>query len=478
MEGGEVMAIDPKELFSGGRLVARNKAKYMKAMLLLFSVLDTPGLGTIGVTEESVLLVDWEWIAAIGKLANNDEKAALQIGGLLVHEAFHVLLQHGKRSRMARRNPRISNMGDDMSFNNAILDMGLLLPDGENAGLFPEEWGFPRGLTSDAYYDLLMKAQPPPQKGKGKGQPDPNGDAGEGEGEPSDDDSDGNGGSEQKPGKGQPSSGKGKGAPTPPKKPKTGGGWCGSCAGHSFPNEPKETKGARGKTDVERAVRAVAQAVREEAASPGKGTVPAFLARWAEEMLAPAEVPWEQELAAQTRNAMAWRPNAVDHKYDAPSRRQAGIGYGPGRPMLPRFRMPVPNVTVIVDTSGSMGAKELGAACRETAGILKAVGANVTFVTCDAQVHGITKVQNVKQAIAALAGGGGTDMRPALEAVAKLKPRPEVVVCITDLQIGDVGEQIPGVKMVWLGVGPYQGPDPLWGKTIRVTSNTAKEIKL
>ena len=173
-----------------------------------------------------------------------------------------------------------------------------------------------------------------------------------------------------------------------------------------------------------------------------------------------------------TRSACAWRENAVDHRYDAPSRRQAGIGYGPGKPILPRFRMPVPNVAIILDTSGSMGVQELAEAGRETAGILKAVGANVTFCTCDAAVTGVTKVRTIDEALKRLKGGGGTDMRPAFEALMKERPKPEVIICITDLAIGDPGPEPKGAKVLWVAVGAYAQhcQDPAWGRVVRTSS--------
>ncbi len=474
------MPIDPRQIFSAGRLLAvKKKAPYLRAMIMGLAPVDAPGLGTIGVSENGILLIDWDFIAQLGNKRDNGEQATEEMAGLMVHEALHLLLKHGARGRKAGRDPQIDNDAADLAINPTVLEMGCKLPEGEVLpgmahgvlhGLFPEELGFPRGETTDQYYERLRQQkanQPKPSKkpgqgGKGKGMKgaggqgepsDPNDEQGEG-GEGGDDD-------HQKPGGGKPQH-------KTTDKPKTGGGWCGSCAGRPMPNEPdQKNPAARSDAEMGRMARQVAAAIREEG-QRGKGTVPSMLQRWADELLAPAEVPWEQELAMVTRNACAWRENAADHRYDAPSRRQAGIGYGPGRAILPRLRMPVPDVTIIVDTSGSMGSRELGLVGREVNGILKAIGANITFCACDASVHGITKVRNIKEAMAAMKGGGGTDMRPAFDAVMKLRPRPQVIVCLTDLQIGDPGPQPPGVKVIWVGVGAYQGADPPWGRTVRI----------
>lgn len=441
------MSTDPKEIFSAGRFIARQKAPYFRSILLgLAPVWVPPGvlpMPTMGVTEHGILMLDERFVSMV----TPDEMAAL-----LVHEVMHVCLDHLKRSRRAGREPRMSNKADDLSINPAIEDMGLKLPGGALKGLFPEDFGFKRGLTADEYYDLLRQMAQKQGQGQGKkggksSQTDRNQGGQGGQGEPQDpNDEHGEGGSggdadHDHEGDGQ--------------QGHVGGGWCGSCANNPLPNEPDEkSEAARAPNEVDRLVRQVAEAVREQG-QKARGTVPAMLQRWADDILAPPEVPWQTELAIITRHACGWRDGAVQHRYDAPSRRQAGIGFGPGRAVLPRLRMPTPNVTVIIDTSGSMSGKELGEAARETNGILKAVGANVTLCTCDAAVTGVTKVRSIQEACEKLVGGGGTDMRPAFAAVVKERPRPDLIVCITDGHVGDgfPREAPPGVKVIIVLVG-------------------------
>lgn len=451
---------------ASGRLLACEKAPYFRSVLHGLSPKEVPGIGTIGVTDRAVLLYDPEWVA---------ERAPENMAALLVHEVMHIVLNHGRRGLLSGHDPRKSNIAGDLAINPLIEEMGFKLPEGENKGVFPEMYGFPRGLTQDEYYELLTKQEEQqgggqgqkqkPGKGKdkgqgksggqgGKGQPDqPNDEQGDGgQGGDDDHDHDGHGQPQDKPGAGQ--------------------GWCGSCAGRPLPDEPDggpSDTDSRAPSEVERMTRAVAEAVRHEA-QRGRSNVPASLRRWAEDQLAPAEVDWRTQLARLTRAAVAWRDGAVDHRYDAPGRRQAGLGYGAGRPVLPRLRNPVPKVAVIGDTSGSMGADELASVLRETNGILKNIGAEVTFAACDAQVHGVTKVRTARELGALLHGGGGTDMRPAFEALAKQRPKPEVIVCITDGQVGDgVPQYAPqGVKVLWVLVGPYQMQPATWGTTISI----------
>ena len=62
--------------------------------------------------------------------------------------------------------------------------------------------------------------------------------------------------------------------------------------------------------------------------------------------LAPPVVPWQAVFARAARKAVAFKRGADTRRYDAPSRRQAGLGYGPGCAVLPRLRGIVPSVAV------------------------------------------------------------------------------------------------------------------------------------
>ena len=168
----------------------------------------------------------------------------------------------------------------------------------------------------------------------------------------------------------------------------------------------------------------------------------------------------------------------VDLHWGRPSRRQGGIGFGPGLPILPAYRAPVPRVAVIVDTSGSMGAKELQEAISETAGVLQAVGAPVKFVAIDAQVQGMTEIENPQDIARLLVGGGGTRMQPAFELLRNERERPDVVICCTDGQIDTFAEH-EWCRTVWVVVGnddhAAEGQPNNWGETIVIEGETARE---
>ena len=418
-------------ILSAGRLLARQRAPYLSAVIVGLAPQDAPGLGTVGVTENGVLLIDPDFVVKL---------SAQEMAGLVVHEVMHVVLRHAARGRVAGRDPRIANMADDLAINPAVLAMGLSLPEG---GLFPAQFGFEEGLTADAYYELLLADAQAREASRDSEQ------------------------SEQGEGRAP------KGDPTQHgHEPRTGGGHCGSCAGRAMPGEPDASdEASRSHAEMERLVRCTAEAIRE--ASQTRGKVPAGLARAAEAMLAPPRIDWRRRLAALVRNAVAWRAGAVDARYDAPGRRQAGLGYGAGRPVMPRLRQPIPEVMLVVDTSGSMGTAELSAAVSEASGVLRALGVRAQLATCDAAVQGLRPVRDVRDVLSALRGGGGTDLRPAFAAAEKLRPRPEVVIAITD---GLVGDGVPtvaprGMRVLWVGVGKFARRPASWGDYVEVENS-------
>jgi predicted metal-dependent peptidase len=205
----------------------------------------------------------------------------------------------------------------------------------------------------------------------------------------------------------------------------------------------------------------VARAIRE--ASQGRGDVPGHLRRWAEEKLRPRG-DWRRELAAAVRRAVADVAGASDYSYRRPSRRQGQVGNG--KVVLPSLRRPVPAVAVVVDTSGSISDTMLTQALAEIRGILEAAGQRegVRVLAVDAAVQSCRRVFRPEQV--ELAGGGGTDMRVGLEAAAKLRPRPNVIVVITDGYTPWPSEPPRGIRVIVAHMGDG-GAVPGWAKEVK-----------
>ncbi|MFF4097034.1 VWA-like domain-containing protein [Streptomyces sp. NPDC001834] len=240
---------------------------------------------------------------------------------------------------------------------------------------------------------------------------------------------------------------------------------CGSGA-HGQP-VPWELPGNEGPTslgpvEAQALRRHTAEAMRAHRRS--RGTLPAGWERWADEILEPS-IDWRQALAGAVREAAAWAAGAMDYTYRRPSRRSAAL---PGV-VLPSLRRPLPRVAVVIDTSGSMGDEELGAALGEVTGVLREVGVRgnrVTVLACDADVQAVSRVTSAEQV--ALGGGGGTDMRVGIAAALAARDRPNIVVVLTD-GFTPWPYEAPSCRLIAALIGADAPLPPQWVETVRVT---------
>lgn len=204
---------------------------------------------------------------------------------------------------------------------------------------------------------------------------------------------------------------------------------CGSaCDGHARPYDLPggDSLGAVDAHDAEALRRRVA--IEWQAHAGPRGTLPGEWERWIHQILDP-QVPWQQVLAAAVRRGLGWVHGHSDYTYARISRRQAASR----SIVLPALRRPVPDVAVVVDTSGSVDDGLLAQALGEIDGILASQGINdgsVTVVATDADVQSIGRVRHARDAH--LAGGGGTDMTVGIDAAMQQRPRPHLIIVLTD----------------------------------------------
>ena len=356
-----------------------------------------------------------------------------EIKALLIHEMKHIM--NGHFMRFGTRDPFLSNIAGDMAINCEIRDEGLKLPD---YVIYPEKdpYNFPKNLTFEEYYDLLIKKQEK-EGGNGKGK-------GKGKGK---DGKDGGGG---QPGTGQ-----------------TGAGKCGSCGGGKEDYEIGDTDGNDNPVDKvddftkEAIISKVAQDVLDQS-SKGIGNMPGNMVRWAKERLK-EKVNWKHELRTQLVNAMTYISGMVDFTRSKPNRRQSAFG----KILIPAFHAPVPKVGVILDTSGSMGTDDLAQGMAEIGGILKAAKTEITVMSYDTQ---LSSKQNVFSTTAIkLSGGGGTCMDKAIEEAAAMKPKFDLVVLITDAETAWPAKPILSPRIITVVVRkPYmEEAIPAWMKVIK-----------
>jgi len=248
--------------------------------------------------------------------------------------------------------------------------------------------------------------------------------------------------------------------------PAPGAGRCGSCATGQQEDWEEGPPGESSSPGISRAEgelvrRDVARQIKEH--SRARGSVPGHWTRWAEEKLRP-KVDWRKELAAAVRHAVADVAGASDYSYRRPSRRQGQVGNG--RVVLPALRRPLPSVAVVVDTSGSISDAMLSQALAEVSGILKGLGQRegVHVLAVDHAVQSCRRVFRPEQVH--LAGGGGTDMGVGLASAEKLKPRPQVVVVITDGWTPWPDHPPKNIKTIVALTG--DGKPPEWATVVKI----------
>ena len=218
-----------------------------------------------------------------------------------------------------------------------------------------------------------------------------------------------------------------------------------------------------GKDDANQIRRSVAIAYREQITDRGSESGDAW--RWTQQILEPT-IAWQPLLGSAVRRAIGWTNGNTHYTYTRRSRRQSAVP----NVLLPGTRRPVPNVALIIDTSGSVDDHLLGRALGEVDGALRGLGvtgSSVTVLACDAAVQTVTRVRKARDT--ALAGGGGTDMRAGLTTAAALRPRPDVIVIFTDGHTPWPDRAPPGSAVIAAILGRPEHtlpPTPAWAKRI------------
>jgi predicted metal-dependent peptidase len=216
----------------------------------------------------------------------------------------------------------------------------------------------------------------------------------------------------------------------------------------------------------------VAGAVRDAQRSK-PGSVPGHWVQWSDEILAPAPVRWEDELGETMRRTLHEISGFLYHTYSRPSRRASAVG----DVVLPAWRRPRPEITIVEDTSGSMDDRDLALVRGTVDSICQSQGAQVTAIQCDTNVTKIERISTGRTI--EFAGRGGTDMRVGIRAALLQRPRPDAVVCITDGETAwfENQEEMDGVRLVIALVRPretLQWEPPDWARVVVVCPDTGE----
>lgn len=371
--------------------------------------------------------------------------------GAIVHEVWHVLRQHSGRAKHSDvRDYSRWNQAGDLEINAALPKRFQKVM---TQILYPSQFKLPDNETAEWYYLNMPKDKSEcpqcqeeqkradnknDQQDSGQGQQD--GDQQDG-GQGGEGDQDGQGQDGQS-GQGQQGDGQdqqgdggqgqgghqhGQGGQSCPEHGgnqdgNVGNGQCGSGAGgrnRSYEvdgNESGETP-EWSKTDREFLKREVAKRVREQAeknSAKGIGNMPGGLLEWAEVVLAPAKVRWQDVFRSKVHTAVKYRRGFKTINRRRVARRQP----------IPDLIIPAWNDTQLtaaaaLDDSGS-NLGNIPGALSEVFNMLRVAGLReLDFFSVDMVGGEVQKLRRATDKVK-LEGGGGTDMRVAFQKLHEL----------------------------------------------------------
>jgi len=185
------------------------------------------------------------------------------------------------------------------------------------------------------------------------------------------------------------------------------------------------------------------------------GKLGGALARLVDHLLQP-QLPWRMLLARYLTSIAR-----DDYSYMRPSRRE-------GNAILPSLRSHHLELTVVLDTSGSVTEVELNEFLAEVNAIKGQMQARITLHTCDTvlaadgpwQVEAWEELKLPRT----FQGGGGTSFLPPFTWAERQDRQPDLLVYFTDAQ-GEFPAQEPAFPVLWLVKG--RSPVP-WGQRVQL----------
>lgn len=412
------MTIQDAITLADARYASMREMPYLARPLVTLKPVETPKLGTFAVDKFWRLYYDPDMFH---KWTLNES------AGVLLHEVFHLVFDHHRRFAELVETPTDTdrnrwNMAADMAINSMLHKFNIELPDG---CVYPWDYGgtnfgFDRDLTAEKYWHLLQGYTPS----------------------------------------------------IPQKLIDAVNGSCqsGSSATDGLKRDfeleaPDLEDEILSETDERRVRRAAVRDIKESNIGRGnkKGEIGAIIERILEPAINPAA-----EIFASVKYAVNSDHGWGSQTYKKPNPRQP-----PGTMRLPANQRPVPEVRILIDTSGSMQLNEdLALAAGVVSKVINALPQGGVKVTCaDTQVRDTQKLFNA--ADIEVVGRGGTRMDTAVLEVDKTIPKPDVIVCITDGETGWPSTQTKSKLIICLTRERRKYGDrvPDWAKTIVICTN-------
>ena len=399
-------------------------APYLAPAIFKLSVVpvtSAQGLDTMAVDDRGRVYINFEKCM---------ERSLDWAAGGLVHEVWHVLRHHSVRAKHTDvRNYKKWNFAGDLEINTALPQRFIKeMPDILYPKQFQDAQGntFPDGKTAEWYYANIT--DPKNQQGQGQQSQQGQGQQGQGQGQQGQ----GQQGQGQSDGD-QDQQGQGEGRP--------GEGDCGSGAGGQRReyevdgNESGETP-EWSETDREFMKREVAKRIREQAqknSSNGIGSMPGDLMEWADVVLAPPRVRWQDVFRTLVHTAVKYRRGTKTINRRKVARRQPVPDL-----VIPRWNDSQLTAAAALDNSGS-NLGNIPGALAEVFAMLRVAGVKeLQFFTVDVRAAEVQKLRRATDKVR-LEGGGGTDMRVGFRALADLGV--DVGILFTDSQTPWPSEQ-------------------------------------
>jgi predicted metal-dependent peptidase len=431
-------------------------------------ILDKPFLGAL-VLRLPMVEADPEWCQTTATDARTfyynhdyiDQLTLEECQFVLAHEALHCA-----RSHFVRRQHRIKHRWDvacDYAINPLLINDGLKYP--PNALYMPDY----EDMTAEEIYPLIdentndgpmdqhlydddssdgtddnKNNQNKDSQNKSNDQPPPEGEQnqeqqqqGQGEQEENDKGGSGAGGEQQ-------SKGGGKGRQ------------------QQDPNQPQQKSGAAkppplGQTEMESLAVQWQQRMAGAAQSAIQaGKMSGSMARMVDHLLQP-QLPWRMLLSRYLSNVAR-----DDYNFARPSNRREGDA------ILPSLHSAQVDVTVMLDTSGSIKDSEMEEFISEVNALKGQLRARVTLHACDDKLNSGGPWQYEPweeiRLPESLEGGGGTNFKPAFEWAGQQDKQPDIMVYFTDAE-GQFPESEPNFPVLWLVKGKTKVP---WGQRIQL----------
>jgi predicted metal-dependent peptidase len=403
MTFGPISSSSPEEQLATWRAYTIVKAPYVQAILFGFVIVFVEGYGRIGITKNLVCVADPEWIMQF------DEEEG---GFIMMHEIGHVM--RDTFGRLENRDPEMFNKAADIPDNQDLITSGWKAPKGPNAPLLPKTFDFPVGLSAEEYYELLK------QKGGTKAK----------------------------------------------EKGHICGGMCGGIAGNPQGELEDKLDAEFGRGAIEKKA-IIQQAIGDlkTYVEQGRGTVPGGLRSLLQISKKKSKIPWRRKFSTLLRK-VGGRVQTGGADFSMARLSKSTYSRGIPRPGLIQQE---PEIAFVEDTSGSMGKKQLQTARREASAVLRALGIDQAWwLDADAAVAAKPRRISVRDlATLPVHGGGGTDFRPALEACLKLRPKPDIIIYLTDGDGTAPEVPPPGVVVIWCIVPSYYNKRPAsWGHAV------------